>query len=211
MAVDAPPRLVGFIDRLAWAFTVLVVLGVPVGASVVVEQFTPFGRNVTTGYLAVVATVLPVVFLAAVLEARAVVGGAAAQMPERSRRRAARMLYLSGLLFLEAEGVALYAVGQRSRPTTFLVLLPVIVGVWIVIAMFADMTAAIGLSPGLGEVDRRQRRIMKRILERRADRLSALGLPDAIAQAEWLRRAAREFDGPAETDDSSTTGPSSVD
>jgi hypothetical protein len=98
------------------------------------------------------------------------------------------------------------AVGERSGPTTFLVLLPLIVGAFMVLSMFADMTAAIGLSPGLGERDQRHRRIISQKLERTADRLTATGRPVPTAdlsamdaQAESLRRAARQWDGSADS------------
>lgn len=191
---------------------VLVILGGPTGAALVVGALTSFGRGATRGYLAVVAEVLPVVFLAAILEARAVLSSAAPRMPEPTRRYYARLLRLYGALFLEAEGVALYAVGERAAPTTFLVLLPVIVGGLMVLSMFADMPAAVGLTPGIDERDQRHRRNFSRKLERLADRLTAPGQPAATAdaaartaQAESLRRAARQLDGLAEADDDGTT------
>jgi hypothetical protein len=206
------PRAIAVVDRLASTITVLISMGGPVVASLVAGLFTPFGRHVSASYFLVVAEVLPVVFVAALAEFRAVASNAARMLPTAAKRRAALWLQLYGAAFLEGEGVALYAAAEKGRPTTFLVVLPLIVGGVVLLAMLADLPAAIGLSPGLDEMDRRHRRILAQMLTRLAGRLTPTGraapsadLSARHAQAESARAAAHELEQSADSNPNNRT------
>ena len=207
-------HLMRTVERWAPALAIPTFLGLPVLIAFLVSQATSFGRHVTPAYLDVVAQVLPVVFLAAVIEARALAITAVARMP---RGPLLWSLWSFPALFLEAEGVALYAVGEHSHPTTFLVMLPVIIAAWMVTSMFADMAAAIGLSPELGETYTRRLTRVERMAERAVARRQARAANDdatrvrlastsesvaATDETESLPGAARQLDGPPDGDDS---------
>jgi hypothetical protein len=106
---------------------------IPTAAAFVVGLVWHFGRRVDPTFAATVSQILPVLFLAAVLESRA----AGLNGPRRdadNERIAVDVLSHQAVVFAVGEGLALYSVASGAR-STFLVLTPCLVMVWMLVVI----------------------------------------------------------------------------
>lgn len=118
----------------------LLIGAVPVCVAFVVGLFTDFGRGADPQLAVVLAQVVPVVFLAAIVENRVIAARLAERFSDDETIVEVAMtgVRASVILFLFGESAALYAVGS-STSTTFLVLTPCLTTLAQVVLMFGAL------------------------------------------------------------------------
>jgi hypothetical protein len=135
---DPPPPIVA--ERRQMTGVALVIGSAPMLVAFIVGLLTDFGRRANPEIAVVLAQVVPVVFLAAVVENRVI----AARLAERfSDDKTMVEVAITGVrasvvLFLFGEATALYAVGT-STLTTFLVLTPCLTTLVQVVLLFGAL------------------------------------------------------------------------
>ena len=175
----------------------------------VISLFTTFGRHVSADYLSVIPLIIPVMFLAALLEARNVVARAIAEEPLLPGEiRVARSGFATlCLLFLVTEGVALWPVATNG-PSTFTVLVPLLGAVQLIVLMLYDLPDGLGLTPSLHAMARRYDARLHALFLRLADDLDRRADDQGAKAEEWKQQAAeirQALKGDTSASDSPTT------